>query len=325
MDYTLLASELVRALRGGRSQPAFSRRLGYKSNVVYTWESGRGAPTAAGMLQAARRIGIDLSAVYGGFYRSPPDWLQGRDPATVSGVAAFLNDLRGHTSIVDLAAYTGKSRFAIARWMKGETEPKLPDFLRLIEATSLRLVDFLEQLVDPAQLPSIRERWLAITAARRLAYEAPWTQALLRALELQEYQQGPHREGWLASRIGISLDIEIASLEQLRVAGQIRWAIERWEIVEVLALDTRKDRDAALKLKVWWGQVGLERVAAGHRGMVYNLFGVSTADLQRLRELQRAYFNEVRTLVAQSQPVQHVGLAGVLLVDLAEGSGLDPL
>jgi hypothetical protein len=33
-DFEVLASELLRALRGERSQTAFARRLGYKSNIV---------------------------------------------------------------------------------------------------------------------------------------------------------------------------------------------------------------------------------------------------------------------------------------------------
>lgn len=322
VDYERLASELVRALRGRRSQPAFSRRLGYRSNVVYTWESGRGFPTAAGALRAAKRAGVDLLAAFGGFYRSgsstPPPWLVGLAPDSPEAVAAFLQDLRGHTRIVDLAAYSGKSRFAIARWMKGETEPKLPDFLLMVECCSLRLIDFLEQLVDPSRLDSVRARYARLTAARRLAYDAPWTQAILRALELEDYRAAPHRPGWLAAKIGVDVATEEQALAQLAEAGQIRWDGERYRPAEVLALDTRADPQAALRLKTWWGQLALDRVGAGSRGMVYNLFGVSGADLERLRQLQRAYFNEVRTIVAQSEPVEHVALAAVLLVDLGD-------
>jgi hypothetical protein len=140
----------------------------------------------------------------------------------------------------------------------------------------------------------------------------------LRALELQSYRSRPHVPGWLAARVGIDQQTEQRSLELLQRAGQISWDGQRFVLAEVLALDTRSDPEAALRLKSWWGQVALDRTAAGSRGMVYNLFGVSSADLERLRALQRAYFNEVRTLVAQSQPVEHVALAAVLLVDLAD-------
>lgn len=319
VNYEQVASEFVRALRGHRSQPAFSRRLGYRSNVVYTWESGRGYPTAAVALAAARRTGIDLERAFESFYRGRPEWIERHDPATPQGVAAFLNDLRGRTSIVDLASYSQRSRFAVARWMKGDTEPRLPEFLQMVECCSLRLLDWLEQFVDPLQLASVAERYRAMETARRVAYEAPWTQAILRALEMQDYQRSAHRPGRLAAQVGVSPAIEDECLELLRQTGQVCWNGERWKINEVMALDTRKDPQAALRLKAWWGQVGLERVQSGAPGMVYNLFGVSSADLERLRELQKAYFNEVRTIVAQSEPVEHVALTAVLLVDLAEG------
>lgn len=322
LDFDQIAAEFIRALRGRRSQPAFCRRLGYKSNVAYTWESQRGFPTAARALWAAERVGISVRDAFREFYRSTPAWLAESDPATPEGVARFLRDLKGSTSIVDLAKYSDKSRFAISRWIKGETEPKLPEFFQMVECCSLRLVDLLEQLVDPRSMPSVRERWESIEVARRVAYEAPWTQAVLRALELADYGRlSRHEPGWIAKRIGISAEDEEACLQLLSRTQQIRWAQDRWVTAE-LALDTRKDPAAALKLKTWWGQIALERFREGNRGMNYNLFGVSSADLARLRELQKSYFNELRTIVAQSQPVEHVALATVQLLDLGESGHL---
>jgi hypothetical protein len=321
MDYDQVAADFLRALRGKRSQTAFCRRLGYKSNVAYTWESRRGFPTAARTFEAARKVGIDLDAALAKFYRTPPPWLGKVDLATPEGVATLLTDLRGRTSIVDLARYSKKSRFAVARWVKGETEPKLPEFLELVECASLRLIDLIETLVDPRSMPSICERWQALEVARRLAYEAPWTQAVLRALELDEYRNLPDSPaGWLARRIGISEAEEARCLQLLEQTGQIRWCDGKWQIAEVMALDTRKDPEAALRAKMWWGNVALERFQQGHRGMIYNLFGVSAKDLARLRELQKAYFNELRAIVAQSQPVERVVLATVQLLDLGEGT-----
>jgi hypothetical protein len=57
VDFDRIARELMVALRGRRSQVAWSRRLGYRSNVAYAWESGRRSPTGAEMLRAAGRGG----------------------------------------------------------------------------------------------------------------------------------------------------------------------------------------------------------------------------------------------------------------------------
>ena len=72
MDFELMASELVRALRGKRSQLAFSRRLGFRTNVVHTWEAQRRWPTASRSLAVAQRAGVDPKAALTRFYRTVP-------------------------------------------------------------------------------------------------------------------------------------------------------------------------------------------------------------------------------------------------------------
>lgn len=317
MDFERLSAELLRSLRGKRSQQALCRRLGAKSNVVHQWERGHSFPSAARALEVAERVGVDVPAAFREFYRTAPRWLEQHEPATPAGVAAFLSDLRGSTSLVELARYSGKSRFAIARFLSGEAEPRLPDFLRLIEAASLRLLDFIEQLTDPRGLPSVRQTWEQLSAARRLAYEEPWSQAVLRALELSSYAAlARHRPGWIAKRIGITPEEEAQCLQRLAESGQIVWQDARWHIKSVMALDTRRDPEAARRLRAWWLRRGAARIEAGDRGLMYNLFGVSSADLERLRDLQKAYLTEMRAIVARSEPVEHVVLAADLLLDL---------
>src|SRR5688500_16891787 len=109
MDYERISAEFLRALRAQRSQTAFARRLGYRSNVIYTWESARGFPTAAKAFAAARRIGIEPRAALARFYRTPPQWLAGTDPTTAAGTARMLEDLKGRMSVQDFADRVGRN------------------------------------------------------------------------------------------------------------------------------------------------------------------------------------------------------------------------
>lgn len=317
-DYVRLSSELLRALRGRRSQAVFARRLGYGSNVAHNWEHGRSAPTAAKTFWIAQRTGIDVRAAVLGFYRMPPPWVNSVDLTTKEGVATLLVDLKGQQGLVALATAMGTTRFSIARWLSGKTQPKLPEFLQLVEVSSVRLLDFLAQLVDPEELPSVREVWSAMQRARSLAYEQPWTQGVLRALELHHYHQRPHDTRGLARYLGITRTEVERCLEQLESSLQIYWDGAHWQLSSVRALDISRDRGAAQRLRAWWGRVGVERVEQGRAGMVYNLFGVSRADLERLRLLQKQYIGEVRNVVISSQPVECVVLSADLLLDLAD-------
>jgi transcriptional regulator with XRE-family HTH domain len=297
-----IASELLRALRAHRSQVQFSRRLGYTANVAYTWESGRRWPTAARTLFAARRVGVDLEVGLRRFYRTPPEWLDEVDVATPEGVAYLLRDLKGGTPIVDLAARVGRSRFAVARWLKGTAEPRLPDFLRLIQGTSARLLDFLAVLTDPAALPSVAEGWQALESARGLIVEAPQTQLILLALELDAYQSLPaHEAGWLADRVGISLEVETEALQRLADTGQIELREGIWQIGQVQAIDTRRYPDAGQRLKRWWAELGLQRLSAQAEGVFsYNAFVVSDAEFEALQGLHRKYYRTLRSIVEAS-------------------------
>ena len=122
-------------------------------------------------------------------YARPPVWLSEVDIASPGGVAALLTDLKGSRSILEIAKATGHNRYTVSRWLKGEVEPRLPDFLCLLQAVSLRLLDFTAGLVDPAQLPSLAVPWRRLEAARRTAYDFPLSHAVLRALELEAYQE----------------------------------------------------------------------------------------------------------------------------------------
>lgn len=319
IDFEHLARDFARALRGKRSQPAFSKRVGYRTNVSYMWEAGRSYPTAAVALHAAQRAGVDVRGALTRFYRVAPDWLaQHADPATPSAVCALLEDLRAGRPIVQVASAIGKSRFAVARWFHGDAQPRLPDFFRLLEGITLRLLDFVAAFVDPEQLPSVRAAWRLLETSRRAAYDAPWTHAVLRALELDAYRALPrHQRGWIAARLGITPQEERRCLALLADTAQIHKRRGRWTPAEVSAVDTRRDPEAAARLRRFWAQVGLERASSDPNAVLsFNLGALAVADLERVRELHRRYFSELRDIIASSQPGEQILLANVQLVRL---------
>jgi DNA-binding phage protein len=317
-DYAKIASEFLRAIRGRRSQAAFSRRLGYRTNVLYLWEAGRSFPTAADALTAAARAGINVRDALTNFFHRTPDWLEQGDPTTRQGVAALLNDLRGRTGISELAKATGKSRFALARWLRGDAEPKLPEFFLLIEKTSLRLLDFIACLVDPKLLPTVAHAWDELESTRRAAFDMPWTQAVLRTLELRDYADlERHVPGWIAKRVGLTQKEEQQCLQLLARTHQITFRQGRWQLREVMSIDTRRDPAAERQVKRWWTELALDRLGAGTPGIFsYNVFAVSEKDLATINDLYRAYFRQIRAIIAQSEPSERVVVASMQLVPL---------
>jgi DNA-binding phage protein len=320
LDFEAMAAELLLALRGARSQTAWSRRLGYRSNVAYAWEAGRRWPTAAEALRACGRDNIDVADAISRFYGRRPAWLDGVDPASPPGVALLLDDLRGSASLVELARRAGLSRFSVARWLSGQTQPRLPDFLRVVEAASLRVVDLLTTLVPQGRLPTIGPLADRLDLHRRSAAEAPWLQAVVHALELEAYRALPeHRAGWIEARLGLPPGEEARCLALLQRAGRIRLEGGRFRS-EGGALDTSPRPEVGRQLKAHWARVGAERAEQSAPGQFsYNVFTCSKADFERIRQAHLDYFRLLRSIVSTSAPEEVVAVANVQLFSLEPG------
>jgi hypothetical protein len=322
LDFNAIAAECVRALRGKRSQAAFSRRLGYQSSVVHRWESRQAWPTAARFLEVCERSGKDVGAAFTAFFLRAPSWLKQYEPPSPASVAAFVRQLQGKVKTVSLAQSSGFSRYSIARWRDGEAEPKLPEFLRLIEATSRRALDFVATLIDPAALPSAREQWLRRERLRQIAYEETWSHAVLRALEIPGARSAGDGGISLAHVLGIDASRVERALSVLESTGQIARRGDEWEPLPATAVTTGRHPATLGILTRAWTAVALERLekrAPGHFG--YSLFSVSRADLRRLRDLHLEYLREMQSIIAQSTPSECVGLLSLHLLDLCDGEG----
>jgi transcriptional regulator with XRE-family HTH domain len=321
VDYEELAVELVRALRGKRSCASVSRRAGYRSNVVQRWERKQAWPTAADFLRYCQGVRVDVAKAYGDFFGQSPEWLPPLTPASPEAVAAFLTQLRGKIAINAIAESASVNRYTMSRWLRGSSEPRLPDFLRLIEVLSRRLVDFLAVLTDPEALPSMKQRWARVRAARAIAYQEPRSHAVLRALELAEYRDTGFREpGFLERRVGMSTSEVQRCLTALQKAGQIRQRRGKWQPAQVLRVDTRADPAGARAAKLAWLEVAkerLERNAPGNFG--FSLFAISREDLRRVRDLHLDYVRSMQALIARSKSSECVGLYCAQLLDLDVG------
>jgi len=307
-DIERLSRELLRHLRGKRSQLALSRHLGYSTNVCQSWELGKRYPKASDFLALAHKSRIIVKSGVASFLQHKAHWSKLSDAASPPAVTALLLDLRGDRHIRELSLSAGVGRATLSRWLSGDGEPRLPELLRLVQAATHRLLEFVAIFAPPEQLSATRAAWQSLELQRKLAYELPMSHAVLRVLELNGYRAlKAHREGFIATLLGISLEEERSYLSALARAGQIRKRRGLWSVARGLTVDTRRDEAANQRLKNYWGRLGAQRALEQRDGLFcYNLFSVSEADYQRLRVMQLAYFEELRAVVARSEPCERV-------------------
>jgi hypothetical protein len=150
-----------------------------------------------------------------------------------------------------------------------------------------------------------------------VAFDAPWSEAVLRVMETTGYRKAPeHRHGYIAERLGIPLAQERDVLGALERAGIVERKRDRYLDLEPLTVDTSAPADALNRLKAHWTEVSGQRLAAPRASdwLGYNVISTSEADLERIREVLRHAFREIRAIAAASEPVESVALLNLQLV-----------
>jgi len=304
------ASQFLRAVRGRRSQLALARRLGYRSNPVANWETGRRFPTAREALRVCRRLRIDVQAA---FERFLPAAVARRE--VERDLAGWLRDVKGTAAIGSVAERSGLSRFAVSRFLRGSAEPRLPDFLRLVEAMTGRASDLVAELVAIERVPALAPIHRLRQAARDLAFEEPWTEAILRTLESAEPAT---RAGiaWIAGQLALEPQVVRRCLERLEAAQLVEQHEGSYRPIGSLTVDTKAAPERVRTLNAHWGGVALARIAAPEPDdlFAYNVFSVAEPDLERIRMVLRASFREIRAIIASSQRSDAVALMNLQLV-----------
>jgi transcriptional regulator with XRE-family HTH domain len=293
----LAAQQLIRAFRGRRSQIAFARRLGYRANPVTDWEHGRRYPTARETLRIAHRVGVDVVAALERFAPGVP--LQGRAESYELG--PWMRGLLGQTRVSELARRMGRSRPTVSRWLGGVAHPRLHEFMEFVDATTGRLPDWVAELVPIEQVPSLVPRFRVTQAARRLAFERPWTE---------------HDAGWISRVLGLPRDEVTSCLEQLLAAEVIRVESDKYTEARPLSVDTRGGRSALRAVKAHWANVAMGRALEPKPDdfFAYNLCSASRQDMARIQDVLQSAFREIRTIVAASGAPEEVALVNLHLV-----------
>lgn len=301
------ARQLLRAIRGRRSQVAFARRLGYRGNPITDWERGVRHPTAKEALRAAWLLRLDVLQAFSRMSSQPPPRLG----ESMEGLSVWLDGLRGAQPIVQLSAHVGRSRYVVGRWLSGKTEPRLYEWLELVDAITGRVHDFVAALVPIEQVPALLQAHRRAEAARRIAFHEPWTEAVLRVVETEHYRSAPAPSLELLSTwLGADLaDLERA-LEGLVQAGVLGRTNEGYHSLRALSVDTRADPSGLRALQRHWLGVATARTANPREGdwFAYNVISCSQEDLHAIQELLKRTFRESRAVVAASKPSEAAGL-----------------
>jgi len=309
-----VSSEMVIAIRGKRSSAMLSKRLGYRTNAVSAWVAGRRFPTVGEFLRVCALLKVDVNKAFVQFHPATAELIWTNRSFTPD---RWLSALRGRTPLKLIAERAKSSRFAVSRWLKGQTHPRLPEFLCLVEAITDRVSDLADALVGIKNLPTLLDKHRRRAAARNLSVEYPESEAILRIMETESYRQLPrHRPGVLAAALGLIPEREQQILDALETAGVLEALDGRYRHLPFLTVDTTTTTQLLNRIKAHWARVALERLDAPRDSdwLGYNLMSLSETDLERVRDILRNVYREIRALAASSEPVESAALLNLHLV-----------
>lgn len=272
--------------------------------TVAAWENGRRAPTLQRAVEVSRAAGLEPVVLFQRFHPEP------LDPADC---ARWLRSLQGDQRRDDIAAACGASTHQVGRWLSGRAQPRLPDLLALIHAMTERAEDWVAAWVGPDSVPSIRDAWRARDAARRVAWEHPWSEAILQVLDAHLH---PLSEPAIAAALGADALAIQHALDALQAAKLVRRRSGRYRSTRTQTVDTSTEPSRVNDVKRHWARIATERIADDDPAHLcaYNVFSCSQEDLAIVREELLDAFRRARARIAASEPSERAALLMVQLV-----------
>ncbi len=133
---------------------------------------------------------------------------------------------------------------------------------------------------------------------------------MLRAIETTGYQAlQAHSDAYIAAALGIQAGAVAEIVNVLERAGVIERAGRRYRVVGSLVVDTKAAPQAGEALRRHWAQVAFDRLVAGEDDwFAYNVISVSRKDCERIEQVLRAAYREIRGIVKDSTPCEQAAL-----------------
>lgn len=295
------ARQLLRALRGPRSQVALSRRLGYRGNVVAKWEGGQRFPTFGEVLRACGRVGIDVPAALARFHAPSAAAWRAEAP---EDVAPWLRALQGQATQAHLADKTGLSRQQVGRLLSGRAQGRLPLVLTLVDAMTGRLPDLVAALVPIEQVPALARQAALRQALGRLAFAHPWSPAAQAWLGTRREVPAATAAFRLATDMRLPGTVAEGLVAALVEAGVAEVSRGRLRPSSRATVEISASLDDVKRVRAHWARVSADRMADQPADDLFsfNVFAASREDLERIKQAQRRFYREVRAIVAESDP-----------------------
>ncbi|OYZ18082.1 MAG: hypothetical protein B7Y39_14035 [Bdellovibrio sp. 28-41-41] len=309
MDYLKIKKELLASLRGNSTQKEMSEKLGFRFNQYHKWESD--------IKWLRWDEFIDILEVASPKYKKAFSlvFTFHSDPRNTKD---FVESLCPNISTQEIGKIVGHSEVVVRRWMNRNISPSLETMLLLINERTNNLSEFVSQITDIDEIPTLKEKYLKLKSQKLVEIQYPFAAAIAAAIQLEDYKKlSEHSDKWIADRILVSEVLvrkalkALANVETIHLKGKKYIIGNKWIQVPGLPLSQ------VAKIDHYWTKRCLDRYQ-GPDGVPYSpenrensnirsfqIAPVSEKSMAKIQKILKKTSNEILRIIQEDSDEQN--------------------
>ncbi|POB14479.1 DUF4423 domain-containing protein [Halobacteriovorax sp. DA5] len=292
-DFDELSQQLIRSIRGDKSQEWVNQKLGASSNIVHRWEKGHSKTSWEDFLSLCDIFKIDLKNILLSYLRYQD---------TLQEPSKLLDFIFSNKSLNDISSSCGITTSKLRRLKSGETGLCLNDFLQIVfgldEMESMALVFELTSQKSIPLLDNYNKMRLEIT---KHYFDNPNIGIVLICLDLPAYKKlSFHQDSFLAKATGLS----IKEVNDILVICENNKLIEKVDGIYragKIKISDRGSRQQMNDIRKFWLEKAIANIKDKSEKDAYGsmVFNASQSARQQIIALYLRFFEDFKKIVSE--------------------------
>ncbi len=317
LNFKELAQEILRSLRGSKSQAYLNKKLGFTGNQVYRWEKGLRHIDWSDFVEVCRVQNVDLLKIFQVHFGYKEKSLKG---------ALLVEYFVGNLTMKDAVQVTGFSRSVLTKWMKETTSPQLHHILQLIEFPNQLLLTFVREVAGTYHFQSLEKYENHIQKLKEFYYAEPMLAGITAFLESSCFENKKEFVRAMAQTFHTDEGHIESLLKRMAQLGLIE-DTKSVAKVKIRNVDTRGSFDGSLRLRKYWYRFALQTLEKlqpqqTHHLFPFVVFCISEKAEKKLREAHYHYLAQIKAIVGEDAGdkniVRAIAISDVALTEVAE-------